>query len=149
MAVKKSTSSHITMTNLQGQNQNLSCSGYPGSVKRERGQQACPQLRPMLFQAGSQENGVVVPNTVWYSVIFPFHCFLCSKEEHLQYLLQLLHFLIKNKIKWVCFFFKIRKNSAKAGVDNFLWTASCTIHFKIVEEALLRDFPEFILREEG
>lgn len=45
----------------------LPFSGYPGSVKGERGQQECPQS---TFQAGGQENGAVVPNTEWYSEQF-------------------------------------------------------------------------------
>lgn len=34
-------------------------------------------------------------------------------------------------------------------MGNFLQSVSCTIHSKITDEALLRDFPEFILRGEG
>lgn len=41
---------------------------------------------------------------------FPFHCWLCTKEERLWYL---LHFLIKIIITWVWFFFKIRKKNLK------------------------------------
>lgn len=91
-------------------------SGHPGSVKGEGGQQEHPQS---TFQAGGQEGGAVVPNTLWDSEIVPFHCWLCTKQEHLRYQ---LHFLLKIIITWVFFFFKIR---AKKNLQRPVWMTFC------------------------
>lgn len=74
----------------------LSCSDYAGLVQGERGQQECPQFRAVLFQVGVQENRVVAPNSIILQALSP--------SKHLQYVLQTIHVLIKNKVKWVCFF---------------------------------------------
>lgn len=74
----------------------LSCSDYAGWVQGERGQQEWPQFRAVLFQVGVQENRVVAPNSIILQALSP--------SKHLQYLLQTIHFLIKNKVKRVCFF---------------------------------------------